>query len=79
VPYLAEQVLDLLGRDDASVRLDTWLRERRSQGMSKDELYAGCMRAVELLRAQDRERDEDVVLDAMDALVGWCAPRYWID
>lgn len=29
----------------------------------------------EHLREQDRESDEDAVMDVMDRLVGWCAPQ----
>ncbi len=28
------------------------------------------------LRREDRQTDEDAVLDAMDCLVGWCSPQW---
>ena len=45
-------------------------------GHSKEELYALLEGLVLRLRRQPlpREADEDLVLDTMDALTGWCHP-----
>jgi hypothetical protein len=40
------------------------------------ETLLGRLEALRLkLREQDRHEDEDVVLEVMDFLVGWCSPH----
>lgn len=31
-----------------------------------------------MLRSQGKEEQEDIVLDILDALTGWCHPSGWI-
>ncbi len=46
-----------------------------AEGHEYDALYAELQHyVVEELRAAGREDDEDVVLDVMDYLTGWCGP-----
>jgi hypothetical protein len=51
------------------------LIQLRSQGVEKDVLLA----ALESLRDQLDAQNEDIVLDAMDLLVGWCSSQMRID
>jgi hypothetical protein len=51
------------------------LIQLRSQGVEKDVLLA----ALESFRGQLNEQNEDIVLDAMDLLVGHCSPHMRID
>jgi hypothetical protein len=46
-----------------------------SQGYDRDALTAVFEDARQRLRADDRESDEDAVVDVMDFIVGWCSPR----
>lgn len=51
------------------------LIELRSQGIEKEVLLA----SLESFRGQLDEQNEDIVLDAMDLLVGHCSPHMQID
>jgi hypothetical protein len=48
--------------------------ELAAEGQGKDEIYAACERVALRLREAGREADEELVLDVMDALEGWCHP-----
>ena len=45
------------------------------QGYSPEELLVQLEKYRDTLRAAERETDEDVVLDVMDFLTGWCSPH----
>ena len=45
------------------------------QGFSHAELLAQLEKYRDTLRAAERETDEDVILDVMDFLTGWCSPH----
>ena len=45
---------------------------RFAQGEDKEAVLKKFERARQVLREANRERDEDVVVDVMDCLVGWC-------
>lgn len=47
----------------------------RAQGTSADAL----METLEALRSQVTDEQEDILLDVMDCLVGWCAAHMVID
>jgi hypothetical protein len=44
-------------------------------GVSHDALYKELLALADRLRDEDREADEDRILDVMDCLVGWCGPQ----
>ena len=53
------------------------VQELASEGESKDEIYRLLESFLMHLRQEDnsKEVDEDMVLDVMDALTGWCSPQ----
>jgi hypothetical protein len=46
-----------------------------SQGQDQTEIIARFEEARRQLREASRDSDEDVVMDVMDCLVGWCSPQ----
>jgi len=46
-----------------------------SEGQDKTAIVAKFEEARRHLREANRESDEDVVMDLMDCLVGWCSPQ----
>jgi len=46
-----------------------------SQGQDTAAIVAKFEEARGQLREANRESDEDVVMDVMDCLVGWCSPQ----
>jgi hypothetical protein len=46
-----------------------------SGGLDKAAIIEKFEGARRELRLADREADEDVIMDAMDCLVGWCSPQ----
>ena len=70
-----EQLDESLRSADPIGQLRELLRGLLAAGHDRDALYAEMQRyVVAELRTADREADEDIVLDVMDCLVGWCAP-----
>jgi len=46
-----------------------------AEGEPPPSVLATFEQARQTLRAENRERDEDAVMDVMDFLVGWCSPH----
>jgi hypothetical protein len=46
-----------------------------AEGQTKAAIVASFEAARQRLRAEQREADEDTVMDAMDFPVGWCSPH----
>lgn len=46
-----------------------------SQGRDQAAILAAFEGARRQLRSEDREADEDAVMDVMDFLTGWCSPH----
>jgi hypothetical protein len=46
-----------------------------AQGQDRTAIVAKFEEVRRLLREASRESDEDVVMDLMDCLVGWCHPQ----
>src|SRR3954447_22191090 len=46
-----------------------------SQGFERAALVEKFEEAREQLRREDREADEDAVMDVLDFLTGWCSPH----
>jgi hypothetical protein len=66
---------DILNESNALSMLRTEMIELRLEGVSKPEIYA----ALESLRAQATEEQDDIILEAMDVLVGFCRPTMRIE
>ena len=45
------------------------------QGIDQPTVLAAFEQARQALREAGREREEDLVMDVMDCLVGWCGPH----
>ena len=72
---LYEQFDEALRSADPIGQLYEHVRGLLASGHERDALYAEMQRyVVDELRAANRDEDEDVVLDVMDYLVGWCGP-----
>jgi len=48
---------------------------RLSQGEEKKAVLETFEKARQHLRQTNREMDEDVLMEIMDCLVGWCSPQ----
>ncbi len=57
-----------------TVLRDVVQRQLRA-GRDRQALEAELQELRERLQVSGRDNDEDVVLDIMDCLVGWCAPQ----
>ena len=49
-------------------------KEAVSSGVDREALLAGMTELMLELRAAGNESAEDLILDTMDCLVGWCSP-----
>ena len=54
-------------------RLRDLVRTRLLQGADRDQLLGDLEDLRSALRAEHRDAEEDIVLDVMDFLVGWCS------
>ena len=64
-----------LSQEDQGERLRELASNLLKDGLSRDELIAQFESFREVLRREGREDEEDVVLDTMDYMVGWCSPH----
>ena len=55
--------------------LSTLLRKRVASGESRETLLAELAGLRRALQLEGRDQDEDVVLEAMDFLTGFCSPH----
>ncbi len=60
---------------DAVGELRRLATERLATGTDKAAVLEAFEQLRRELRAANRERDEDAVMDAMDFLSGWCSPH----
>jgi multidrug resistance efflux pump len=51
------------------------VRQMKEAGIERDEVYAAFEQFRASLRAENREADEDLVMDVMDRIGGWCRPE----
>ena len=73
---LCERFDEALRSADPFDRLRDIVRGLLATGHDREALYAELQRYVaDELRVASRDKDEDIVLDVMDCLVGWCAPE----
>lgn len=47
----------------------------RDSGVSQIEIYRKFEAFRNMLRNENRDADEDLIMDAMDCIVGWCGPH----
>ena len=65
----------ILNQPEAYSYLRREMIELRLEGVSKDDIYT----TLQALRSQVTEPQEDILLEAMDVLVGFCSPHMRID
>ena len=70
-----ERLIAAIGQEDQGERLRELASHLLRDGLSRDELIAQFDSFREVLRREGREDEEDVVLDTMDYVVGWCSPH----
>ena len=63
-----------LRSDDPHQQLRSLAQRLFAQGQDTDSVLTLFETARAQLREADREADEDVLMDVMDCLVGWCGP-----
>jgi len=68
-----------LGSSDPVERLRDDVAEIVRSGVPSDTVQASLERFRIKLAAEGRDADEDVVLDVLDFLTGWCSPHRRID
>jgi hypothetical protein len=71
---LDPRVQDALNRPDPLDRLRSLVRTLRAEGQDQAAILDLFEQARRHLRETGRDRDEDVVMEVMDFLVGWCSP-----
>jgi len=72
---LTERLLTALNALVPFTALHAEVVQLRAEGHGKDELLSTLEKCVMQLRAANREKDEDTVLEVMDYLAGWCSPQ----
>jgi len=56
-------------------RLRTLVREMQAEGLDQPAIQAIFERTASELRLANRDKDEDIILELLDFLVGWCSPH----
>jgi len=51
------------------------VEQMKAEGFNQLEIYDSFEEFRAILRKTHREQDENVVMDIMDRLVGWCSPN----
>ena len=73
------QVHEALAAIEPFAAVSSLVVERRRQGNPREDLYEALTAVMLRLRQAGRDTDEDIVLDVMDRLVGWCSPHTRIE
>ena len=76
---LEKSLEEALQSAEPVLRLRDLVRQWMSQGKEKTTVLGLLEESREELRRAGREQDEDVVMDVMDFLLGWCSPQMNID
>jgi len=78
--------MTLLDRVETTLRADDPLRQLRAMaieslaaGMGRQELLDGLEGVRAMLRSQDREADEDTVMELMDIVADYCSQHMKIE
>jgi hypothetical protein len=69
------RILNGKGHDEALRAVSAFVRGLRREGQAKDVILT----RLEALRRSVSDEQEDVLLEVMDFLVGWCSPHARID
>lgn len=66
--------------DDPGRALSDLVRQLAAEGHAKKEILSEFERFVLAIRERPDfiDSEQDILLDVMDALVGWCHPAYWL-
>ena len=75
---IAARVLAALERHDVGT-LQSEAKALLAEGIPRETVVKACEACVLRVRAQGREKDEEMLLDVLDQLVGWCAPSVKLD
>ena len=70
-----ERLYAAAGADEPLDRLSAVVKELIAEGQSRASLTDELEGLRTVLRGEGREDDEDVVLEVMDFLSGWCSPH----
>src|SRR5438552_3387057 len=72
---LDPRVQDALSSSDPLIRLRSLVQSLQAQGQDQSAILDLFEQARQQLREAGRDAEEDVVMEAMDFLVGWCSPH----
>jgi len=74
---LEERCEKALHSPDPGRALRALVQDLSREGLQKEEIYELLEKFLTHLRRKEgrRQSDEDLVLDVMDALTGWCHPE----
>lgn len=72
---LHEEFEKVLRRSEPHEQLRRLVLVLASRGQSQQQVFEKFEQFRAHLRKAGRERDEDLVLDTMDCICGWCSPR----
>lgn len=72
---MAQVFQQILNQPEAFSRMRAEMVQLRSEGVPKSDIYA----ALEALRSQAEDAQEDIILEAMDVLMGFCRLEMRID
>jgi hypothetical protein len=64
-----------LKSSDPLARLRSLVQHFQDQGQDPQTILLFFEQARQSLRVAGRQREEDIVLEVMDFLVGWCSPH----
>ena len=71
----AERLYAAVGDEPPLTRLSEAVKDLLANGYTRESLYDELENLRRTLREENREDDEDVVLEVMDFLAGWCSPH----
>ncbi len=70
----SNRLLQALAADQPLQRLREEVQSLLAKGYDRETLLAQLEGLRQRVRQEGRESDEDVILDVMDFLTGWCRP-----
>ncbi len=72
---LDPRIQQALASPEPLTQLRFLVRELQTQGQDQAAILALFEQARQQLRQEGRDREEDVLLEVMDFLAGWCSPH----
>ncbi|HEV3144682.1 MAG TPA: hypothetical protein VGZ47_12405 [Gemmataceae bacterium] len=70
-----KRIESALGSDEPLNRLRALVRDLQAERLGHQAIQTLFEKAASELRLAGRGRDEDVILEVLDFLVGWCSPH----